>query len=111
MAQENTGPATEHSDNTTPCIPDSATLSPLEYPEGTTTTNSQNHGPPLVQQIANIIISAADLSQASQPFFDAIQKLVSCQVASIYAIDEATDVVTTLLFASTLPIQRKAGDT
>jgi len=40
-----------------------------------------------------------------------LQKLVDCQIASIYAINEATNVVTTLLFASTLPIQRKAGDT
>jgi GAF domain-containing protein len=111
MAQEITGPAVEHPDHIAPAAPDSATSSPPEYSGETMTTDSQNHGPPSVQEIAQIITSATDFSQASQPFFNAIQNLVDCQVASIYAVNEATDIVTTLLFASTLPIQRKTGDT
>lgn len=79
--------------------------------EETTATGNQNSVSLVVQEIANVITSAPDFPRASQPFLDAVQKLVECQVASIYAINEATNVVTTLLFASTLPIQRKTGDT
>ena len=109
--QENTGPAAEYPGYITPGVPGSTTSrSPLEYSGETAAADGQDHGPPVVQEIANIITSAPDLSQASQPFLSAVQKLVDCQVASIYSINEAANVVTTLLFASTLPIQRKAGD-
>lgn len=110
MVQESAGPAAEHPDNITPGVPDSTTPDSLESGEETMIAGGQNHAPPIVQELAGIITSAPDLSGVSQPFFNAVQKLADCQVASIYAINEDTNVVTTLLFASTLPIQRKAGE-
>jgi transcriptional regulator with GAF, ATPase, and Fis domain len=107
MAQEITGSAAEHTGNRILYLPDSAALSP---PELAASFDSQSPQACIVQEIADIITSAPDLSQVSQPFLNAIQKLVDCQVASIYAINEATNMVTTLLFASTLSIHRKAGD-
>jgi GAF domain-containing protein len=108
MGQEGIGAAAEHPGNRILYIPDSTALSP---PELAASFDSQSPRSAVIQQIADIITTAQDLSQASLPFLNAIQKLVDCQIASIYAISEATNVVTELLFASTLPIQRKTGDT
>jgi hypothetical protein len=86
MVQENACPAANHQNYIAPGVPNSATPDPLEPSGETTATNGQNHRPPTVQELASIITSAPDLSQASRPFLSAVQKLVDCQIASIYAI-------------------------
>lgn len=62
-----------------------------------------------IREIIATITSTLDLNQASSAFLTAIQKLVNCQITTIYSIDKADDTVNLILFASTIPVRHEPG--
>ena len=63
-----------------------------------------------INKALGTISSTVDLGQASPAFLNAVQELVPCQITAVYSISQNDDVVSLLMFASSIPIPDGPGD-
>lgn len=66
---------------------------------------------PAPQSVEEALAVFNDLHRASELFFSQAQRLIPCQIASSYYVDQSSDEVTTVLFGSSLAVSQELGCT